>query len=243
MGTTWNESGGGLLAPEEPRLQRRRVVVPSSCPPFDLPPFDHDGDGGGGGGGRGDGPPPGGDDERGGTAELGLGLALLGIGTLFSIFLLAWVLMRRSVPEWPTNVHSPAPEILWLGTTLLLASSLALHTAFDRPGQPTLAEARRALSLALGLGGGFLVAQTFLWRSLGTQGFLPSSGGPGTIFYALTGLHAAHVLVGLVALGALYLRCLRGACPTRRRLRLGAVYWHAMGALWIVLFVTLYLAR
>lgn len=241
----WSDGGGvGVLVPPEPRTTpRRRVVVPSSCPPFDLPPIDDEGGGGGGGdGGRDDTPPPGGGEPH-GVAELGLGLALAGIATLFGIFLLAWVLMRRSSPSWSPNVASPAPELLWLATALLFGSSLALHSALDRPGEPRLEEARRGLGLALVLGLSFLCAQAILWRILGAQGFLPTSGGPGTIFFALTGLHAVHVMAGILALGALFLPCLRGVAPTRRRLRLGAIYWHAMGVLWLVLFVTLYLAR
>lgn len=245
------QSGGpSVLAPSRPRVRRARVAVPHSCPPFDLPPFGGSGDdgdgrggngrGGGGDGGRSDGREPDEDGKPAGTAELGLGLALVGIGTLFGIFLLAWLLMRRQTPHWPSAL-SPAPAALWLGTVLLCASSLALHAATGGRSQLEQRKARRALGLALALGAGFLAAQVLLWQSLGAQGFLPSTSGYGSIFYALTGLHALHVLVGLGVLAALFAASFRAGGPSARRLRLGSTYWHAMAAIWLVLFVVLYL--
>lgn len=239
-------AGASVLAPIRPRVRRAQAAVPSSCPPFDLPPFDHGGDdgrgghgrGGGGDGGRGEGREPDEDGPPAGTAELGLGLALIGIGTLFGVFLLAWLLMRRETPRWPDALSS-APDALWLGTVLLCASSLALHAA---SGAREQRKARRALGLSLALGAGFLAAQVLLWQSLGAQGFLPSTSGYGSIFYALTGLHALHVLVGLGVLAALFAASFRPGGPSARRLRLGSTYWHAMAAIWLVLFVVLYLA-
>jgi heme/copper-type cytochrome/quinol oxidase subunit 3 len=242
VGTLGQGGGTSVLAPLPPRVRRAGVVVPHSCPPFDLPPFDADDGGGGGGGdeGRGDGREP---DEGGkpaGTAELAFGLALVGIATLFAIFLLAWFLMRRNAPTWP-SAPSPAPHLLWLATVLLLASSLALHAA---RGTPLLDrwQARRAIGTALFLGTGFLAAQGLLWRSLIGQGFVPSASGHGSIFYALTGLHALHVLAGLGMLASLFAACFRPSGPSPRRLRLGSAYWHSMGAIWVVLFAVLYLA-
>lgn len=238
------QSGGtGLLAPPPPRLRRARRSASASSPPFDPPPIDGDGGRGDGddGGGREDGPEPEGKDEAFGTAELGLSLALVGIATLFGIFFLAWMLLRRSALEWPQPL-SPVPDLLWLGTALLLGSSLVLEAARGARAASDTERERRALGLALALGTGFLAGQVFLWRSLSAQGFLPSTTGYGSIFYALTGLHALHVLAGLGVLASLLVASLRRSGPTTRRLRLGSAYWHAMGAIWVLLFGVLYLA-
>ena len=230
----------GVLAPE-PAIRRKRERVPDFCPPFE-PPFD-DGDGGGGGdGGRGDRPPPDEDPMESGVAEFGLSLALVGIVTIFLIFLLAWFLMRRATPNWPPAL-SAAPELLWLGTALLMSSSIALESAVDRRHTWVRNRARKALGLSVALGFGFLAAQTLLWTRLADAGFLPTTGGYGSIFYALTGLHAAHVFAGLLAIGWLFVSSFRAAGLTTRRLRLGAMYWHSMGGIWIVLFAVLYLGH
>ena len=78
----------------------------------------------------------------------------------------------------------------------------------------------------------------------GNQGLRLDGGPYPSVFYALTGLHAAHVLVGLLALGWLALRAARGALgPTHRTpLRLWTMYWHFVGAIWLILFVTVYVA-
>ena len=237
--------GGGVIAPVAPRIRAPRDRVPDLCPPFE-PPFDF-GDSGdsGDGGGWGDGSPDENADDDGPSRDIatfGLGLALIGIVTIFAIFLLAWFLLRRSVPEAPAAL-STAPPALWLATACLLSSSLLLQSAVDRSTDDVRGAARRSLGWSIALGGGFLLAQAWLWTRLWTEGFLPSTGGYGSVFYALTGLHAVHVLAGLSVLAWLWLRTRSAEGLRPGRLRLGALYWHAMGGIWVVLFLTLYVGR
>jgi cytochrome c oxidase subunit III len=60
-----------------------------------------------------------------------------------------------------------------------------------------------------------------------------------SLFYVITGSHAAHLLGGLVALAYLLLRALRGA--THRAMAVTALYWHFLAALWVCLFLFLLL--
>jgi heme/copper-type cytochrome/quinol oxidase subunit 3 len=80
------------------------------------------------------------------------------------------------------------------------------------------------------------------WRA----GVVPATSGYAAVFFAITGLHALHVLCGLGILGVLALRLGRGArsaASAARSVRLGALYWHFMGLLWLVLFALLYFVR
>ena len=235
-------SGTALMAPIAPALPvGTRERVPDFCPPFE-PPFDDAGDGGGGGDdGAGDGGSNEEDPSR-DIAEFGLGLALVGIGTIFAIFLLAWFLLRQSVPQSPRAL-SAAPPALWAATACLLGSSVFLQNAIDRSAKLVGRNGRVSLVWSLLLGLGFLASQSWLWTRLWEQGFLPTTGGYGSVFYALTGLHAAHVLAGWAMLFLLLVRALRPGGLSVRRLKLGALYWHSMGGIWVVLFLTLYLGR
>lgn len=92
------------------------------------------------------------------------------------------------------------------------------------------------------LGAIFLVGQGTEYARLLSAGIAPSSGTFETAFFTLTGLHGAHVLVGLLALGGLFLVA---------TLRPGSVrgvawegiswYWHFVDAVWAVVFSVVYL--
>lgn len=148
------------------------------------------------------------------------------------------------------------PPILYLNTALLLLSSLTVEFARRNIfheidvmdewlglGRPALRRALPWIGATLGLGTLFLAGQWVAWRQLTAQGFsfghwsTPAS----YFFYVITGLHAAHLVLGLVAL----LLCLTVLSRFQRvELRQVAVdattwYWHAMGLAWIVLFAVL----
>ena len=233
--------GTGLLAPERPRKKQRGAGG-------DFPPIDWDDFGGGGGGGD--------DDDEGSpeeefgknrpqpfeSAEFGLGLGLVAIAMLFLVFLATYVFLARTAQEWPPHGSPRAPLGLWLSTLILLVSSgcMARAVRFGREGREP--DAYRWLVLAFLGGVVFLAVQVHVWRGLHQAGLLPSSNGYGAIFYALTGLHGAHVLGGVAYLAALLLRMRKGGEPqlARRTVPLCGVYWHFMGVLWIVLFCVLY---
>lgn len=216
-----------------PRRGRRREP---GGPPR-LPPEDSDGGGDGGGGGP---PPAGGADEVGPFA---LALAMTGITTLFAVLIAVWLFLRRPAPDWRV-ADAGALDALLFGTACLLASSAAVELAARR-ARGGMAERRatlRWLGASLGLGLAFLAAQVWLWVGLWRAGLVPSASGYAAVLFALTGLHALHALGGLGFLGALAL-WLRRSAERVPSVRLGAVYWHFMGALWLVLFTLLYFVR
>ena len=208
-------------------------------------PGDGSGDDSGGGGGGGDG--GGHSDERpeeraaAQRSLFALGLALIGVSTLFSVLVATWVYLRVHSAAWPPDDVPETGAALWTSSALLLASSLALAV-----GQHALrTDARRRLSgaalVSTLFGAGFLAAQLQLWARLADAGFVPASNGYGTIFYGLTAAHALHVLVGLGLLLRVALRALRPCRPLalRTTTRVAAIYWHFLGILWLVLFALL----
>lgn len=217
-----------------PRRERRRE---HGGPPR-VPPEDSDG---GGADGSGRGPAPaGGADEVGPFA---LALAMAGITTLFAVLIAVWLFLRRPAPDWRV-ADAGVLDALVLGTACLVASSAAVELAARR-ARGGAAEQRatlRWLGASLVLGAAFLAAQVYLWIGLWRAGLVPSASGYAAVLFALTGLHALHALGGLGFLGALAL-WLRQRAEHVPSVRLGAVYWHFMGALWLVLFTLLYFVR
>jgi cytochrome c oxidase subunit 3 len=65
-----------------------------------------------------------------------------------------------------------------------------------------------------------------------------------SVFFALTTFHAAHVLVGLAALAVLFWKSLAGVYSAPRHLpvKLWTMYWHFVDAIWLLMFVTVYIA-
>jgi cytochrome c oxidase subunit 3 len=225
-----------VQAPPRPRLRRRSRPprrTPPTGPPIDRSGWD-EGDHGGGGGDdepRFEGTPP-------GAAELALALAIAAITMLFLVILCVWFFLRRNASDWTTADLRP-PHGLWIGTALLLASSVTMvHAARAALARPR----RRWLAASFGLGILFLTAQGLIWWRLQRGELLPSSNGYGAVFYALTGLHGVHVAGGLGMMGRLLAK--PAAAPAgRRAVKLCGVYWHFMGLLWIALFVALYFVR
>jgi cytochrome c oxidase subunit 3 len=148
------------------------------------------------------------------------------------------------------------PPIIFLNTAVLILSSLAMefarHNIFREIdvleewlglGRPALRRTLPWVAGTLVLGALFLAGQWTAWRQLTAQGFAfdrwstPAS----YFFYIITGLHAAHLIVGLLAL----IVCLASVNLFKRvELRQIAVdatawYWHAMGLAWIVLLAVL----
>jgi cytochrome c oxidase subunit 3 len=193
----------------------------------------------------------GGDTLRGGGGDGGpFGPAILGDPALFGlcaflasvsmlfIGLTSAYMFRRAANDWRTL--SP-PAILWLNTALLLASSAALEQARRRLRSWDVAAARAWVGATGLLGALFVAGQYAAWLALRARGVYLASHPHSSFFYVLTGLHALHLLGGLAWFGAL-LAQLRPMTllPGQDGLRLFAVYWHFLAALWIYLLLLLF---
>jgi cytochrome c oxidase subunit 3 len=162
------------------------------------------------------------------TARVGLAIFLGALAMLFAALLLAYAVMRAQAPGWPPPGTPPLPRgILGLNTLVLVASSVVLRAGLRARG-----DRRGAVAGALALGAAFLVAQALVWRALVRAGLGPASGPYGSVFFALSGLHALHLAGGLLALGAVGL-----AAPSDARLRLAATYWDFVLGVWVVLYL------
>ena len=171
------------------------------------------------------------------AATIGLGRFLAVVSSLFALFISAYF-MRMQVADW---AQMPVPKLLWFNTGVLILSSVALQYA--------QVAARRGRMEDVGYGliaGGlfaltFLVGQLFAWQQLNAAGYFLATNPANAFFYLLTGLHGLHLLGGVVALVLTADKVWRGVelGQVRLSVKLCAVYWHFLLALWLVLFTLL----
>ncbi|MHC5019908.1 MAG: cytochrome c oxidase subunit 3 [Planctomycetota bacterium] len=179
------------------------------------------------------------------TEKLGLLVLITSLAMLFVGLLSGHVIYKSSLPQWPPAGFPGIPHGIWVSTVVVVLSSAALIWA-DRAGRAgKLAGFRTGLALAALLAFAFLVAQAWLWGDCVRAGLKFKANLYGGMFFLATGLHAAHVLGGLGILVSAWIRSLRTADPAtmRNRMELTGLYWHFVGALWLVLFTVLYLAE
>ena len=158
-------------------------------------------------------------------------------GSIFAFFaalVVAYMWRSRTPPFWEPI---PLPPTLWLSTGLILASSLTFEAArrVYRTGERRLAS--KFLILTACLAAAFLSSQVTAWRELVRFGAFLSQNPHSSFFYLFTGLHAAHVVGGIVALLVVLLR----RAPRRELVDVVAYYWHFLAVLWIALFGVLHL--
>lgn len=175
--------------------------------------------------------------------RIGAWVTVAGIAMLFTALSSAYIVRAASAPDWrPLQV----PGVLWLSTTLLLLSSTTFEAARRQLKHALASAYARWLLITTALGAGFLGLQVVAWRELVRQGIYLASNPHSSFFYLLTAVHGLHLIVGLLALIYLALRSRSPAndetsAKPRRAMTDGvAIYWHFMDALWIYLFVLLF---
>lgn len=168
------------------------------------------------------------------SMRLGLVVLIAVITSMFGLFLSAY-LMRMEYADWRPM---PEPALLWGNTGLLVLCSIALQLAFfaAREGRAAMLKGMLLLGGALSLA--FIAGQYLVWQQLHAMGYYLDGNPASAFFFMLTGLHAAHLLGGLVAWGRAMIRLMGGAGADAVRLtvELCAVYWHFLLAVWVVLF-------
>ena len=99
------------------------------------------------------------------------------------------------------------------------------------------------MSMTLVLACAFLALQTFAWVTLWRQNIHFGDSLYAWTFYVLTGLHALHVLAGFVPLVRVWRKTARGAYSKGHPegIVYCEMYWHLLGAIWLVLYFTLWL--
>jgi cytochrome c oxidase subunit 3 len=173
---------------------------------------------------------------------LGMLLFIVSEVMLFGAFFTAYFFIRVVADsDWfPLDGKELPKVIAGVNTLVLVSSSVTMHWALEgaRRGNRRAMQVGLLTTAALGLT--FLSVQVNEYVHIG---FAPHDNAQGTIFYGLTGLHGAHVAVGLTLLVFATLRAFRGhfTPEAHRGVEVPGIYWHFVDVMWIVVYSSVYL--
>ena len=188
------------------------------------------------------GPPEANQSSRIDRQTLGILLFIVSEVMLFGAFFASYFFLRVVANEgpWPPHPFELPVTIALMNTFILLSSSFTMHWALV-----SIQKGNRR-GLQMGLVTTFLLGATFLFIQINEYvhiGFSARDDAFGSIFYGLTGLHGAHVTVGLVLLAIANIRAFRGHFTTEqhRGVEVPGIYWHFVDVMWIIVYVTVYI--
>jgi len=177
------------------------------------------------------------------SAQLGMLLLLTSLGVLFGASLVAYAFTRAQNDVWRAPGMPPLPPVLWGSTGVILLVSAALEWALYKTRKNQLKRAARGVTCAWIFISAFTLCQVENWLSMRASISAHTTLYPFTFFF-LTGLHAAHVLAGLVPLSVVTRRLRQGEYSSSRYdgFKFCVQYWHFLGVVWLILFASLKLA-
>jgi heme/copper-type cytochrome/quinol oxidase subunit 3 len=132
----------------------------------------------------------------------------------------------------------------WIGafnTFVLLTSSLSAVLAHKAADEGNGKKAAQFIYYTMGGGLTFLVVKAFEWTSEIQHGFTITSSTFWSFYYTAAGIHAGHVLAGVVIMAFVAAAARRN--EELQRVELIGLYWHFVDLVWIFLFPLLYIAK
>lgn len=191
------------------------------------------------------GPPPANRSSRVEPQMLGMLLFIISEIMVFGAFFTAYFFIRVVQGEqwFPFEEFALPKAVAGVNTAILLSSSLTVHWALESIKRGNRAGMKAGLTLTTLLGLTFLFVQVNEYITLTGEGLTPQAFSQGSIFYGLTGLHGAHVAIGLVLLIMATVRAFRGhySPAEHRGVEVPGIYWHFVDVMWVIVFTTIYL--
>jgi cytochrome c oxidase subunit 3 len=187
------------------------------------------------------GPPPAHISSRVPAPVLGMLLFIISEVMVFGAFFTAYFFIRVSQGDpWPAPGTKLPVEVAGVNTAILVSSSFTVHWA------QTAIKRGNHFGLKAGILTTLLLGSTFLFIQINEYaniGFAPQDHAQGTIFYALTGLHGAHVFIGLTLLLFVTIRSFRGhySAEHHKGVEVPGIYWHFVDIMWLIVYTTVYI--
>ncbi len=175
------------------------------------------------------------------ASVLGMLLFIISEIMLFGAFFTVYFFVRVvNGAEWMPEGDELPVLVAGVNTAILLSSSGTVHWA------TLCAKRENRAGMRAGLLTTFLLGLTFLCIQINEYvhlGFAPRDHAQGSIFYGLTGLHGAHVAVGLTLLAFATIRAFRGhfTAKEHRGVEVPVIYWHFVDVMWVFVYTTLYI--
>lgn len=162
----------------------------------------------------------------------------VGIASIMMMFagLTSAFLVKREQPGW-TNFQ--VPVAFWYSTTVILISSLIMQLSLKSFRERSMINYKKLIGVTACLGLAFMLLQFIGFRHLWINGMVLKGSGAAQFLYIIAGLHALHVLGGVIALLTLFVRSGNARIKSYNAVpvEVVATYWHFVDILWIYLFI------
>jgi len=172
---------------------------------------------------------------------LGMFLFIASEVMLFGSFFTAYFFVRVvNGYSWPPHGDHLPVFVAGINSAILLTSSATMHWALQSIKRGNRSGLQAGLVLTFLMGATFLGTQIAEYARIG---FAPRDNAFATIFFCLTGLHGAHVFVGLTLLLFATIRAFRGhfSAEHHHGVEIPGIYWHFVDVMWIVVYTTVYI--
>jgi heme/copper-type cytochrome/quinol oxidase subunit 3 len=182
-----------------------------------------------------------------GSKKLGMWLFVISDALTFSALLVAYTYLRIANPNWPLPFHLyPSITLASIMTFCLLSSSLTMVLGVHAMNHGDRRGAVRWIVATIAGGLAFVVLHAMEWRNLMVHEKVTPFGNPwgeplfGATFFALTGLHMTHVIIGVIYLGVIAFAVGRGKFSAED-VEVSGLYWHFVDLVWMFIFPLVYL--
>ena len=169
-------------------------------------------------------------------------LLWLGMVSMVMIFagLTSAYVVRKGKGDW---LQFDMPQLFYVSTAVILLSSVTMNWVLSAAKKNDLKNTKLAALITFTLGLVFVICQFKAWGSLVDQKVFFAgkySNAAGSYMYILTGLHLAHLIGGMIALGWVWIKSMANKYNSENLLgiRLCAIFWHFLDVLWIFLFLS-----
>jgi heme/copper-type cytochrome/quinol oxidase subunit 3 len=154
-----------------------------------------------------------------------------------------YIVLRMGSPVWPNPESRLAVDITAGNTFLLITSSWTMVRALQAIQKGDQKGLVRWLFATIVGGAMFVSVQAYEYVELLRHGSTPNVDIFWSTFYAMTGFHGLHVVVGVIWLICVWIGALRGTFTKESYLRieLAGLYWHFVDLVWVLLFTIVYL--
>lgn len=160
---------------------------------------------------------------------------------IFGGLLMCYLMMRMLYDHWSESAANTNTLAGALNTFVLLTSSLFIVLAHHAAEHQNKLRAFGFIWATIAGGLTFLIIKSIEWAGEISHGFTITSGLFWSFYYTAAGLHALHVIAGMVIMGIISFDVLKG--KNLQRVEFIGLYWHFVDIVWIFLFPLLYIAK
>jgi cytochrome c oxidase subunit 3 len=179
------------------------------------------------------------------NGKFGIWVFLASEVMLFGALFSTYVLLRIGATQWPHGAEILNVPLATVNTMVLIASSVTMVLSWAALLEKNLKKFRIFMGLTILAGAIFMVIKAFEYGAKFHHGLYPSTSTFLAIYFTLTGLHALHVVGGMIV--NVYHLLTSGKWWRSRpvqftnRVEVAGLYWHFVDLVWIFLFPVLYL--